>query len=566
MRRLIIFALGLALVAGCSQQLVSAKRQAVAGQARAFNNPVIPGFYPDPSICRVGDDYYTVHSTFEYFPGVPVMHSKDLVHWRQIGYCLTRESQLPLRKARASGGIFAPTIRYNKGTFYMITTNVSGRGNFYVTAKDPAGPWSEPVWLDSSGMDPSLFFDDDGSVYYIRHEGGGDGYIAQRILNLETGKLEGPLKKIWAGTGGVWAEGPHMYKITRLGEGAEQTTEKVNTPSRSRDGKYYLMISEGGTSYDHSVTIARSDSPWGPFESCPHNPILTHRKLPKLPIQVVGHADLVDTPDGWWLVCLGVRPQPPGARFHHIGRETFLAPVVFDSNGWPVVNKTGTIELVMAAPKLPQKVWPKEPAKDNFDSKTLGLKWNYLRNPYPGNYSLTERPGFLRLYGSAINLNNNNVDSPAFVGRRQTDFNCVVSTLLEFAPKNENEEAGLVVRQNDKYHYEIAVTLKDGKRMVLFRKVLKGKVVEPVKYVEIQPGPVTLIIKATPLTYEFSCKSSTGDVQVLGTARTRDISVEAIGFEEGMCFTGAYFGLYATGNGQKCSTPADFDWFEYKTD
>jgi alpha-N-arabinofuranosidase len=154
-------------------------------------------------------------------------------------------------------------------------------------------------------------------------------------------------------------------------------------------------------------------------------------------------------------------------------------------------------------------------------------------------------------------------DSPAFVGRRQTDFNCVASTLLEFDPNSENEEAGLVARQNDKYHYEIAVTLKNGKRQVLFRKVIKGKIIEPVQYVDIQPGPVILTVKAMPLSYEFSCQSADGSRQVLGTALTKDLSVEEIGFEDGMCFTGVYFGMYATGNGQKCTTPADFDWFEY---
>jgi len=182
--------------------LVLVGSEGCLGQANeTFNNPVISGFYPDPSICRVGDDYYLVTSSFEYFPGVPIFHSKDLVHWEQIGYCLTRKSQLPLDKTRASGGIYAPTIRYNNGTFYMITTNVDGGGNFYVTAKKPEGPWSEPVWLDNQGIDPSLFFDEDGTVYYCRHVGEGDGYIGQTTLNLETGKLEGELKKIWGGTG-----------------------------------------------------------------------------------------------------------------------------------------------------------------------------------------------------------------------------------------------------------------------------------------------------------------------------------------------------------------------------
>jgi len=505
---------------------------------RTFSNPIIPGFYPDPSICRVGDDYYLVNSTFEYFPGVPIFHSKDLVHWQQIGYCLTRKSQLPLDKVQSSGGIYAPTIRYHDGTFYMITTNVGGGGNFYVTAKDPAGPWSEPIWIkDGGGIDPSLFFDDDGTVYYHRQQGGRYGCTAQSTINLKTGKLEGELKEIWRGTGGIWPEGPHLYKI---------------------NGKYYLMISEGGTSYGHSVTVARSDSPWGPFESNPNNPILTHHELDGNPIRAVGHADLVETPDGWWLVCLAIRPK--GGNYHHIGRETFLAPVTFE-DGWPVVNKTGTIDLVMPAPKLPQHIWPKLPPRDDFDKTTLALHWNYLRNPYDTDYSLTERPGFLRLNGSAVNLNDK--DSPAFVGQRQTDFNCVASTLLEFDPENENEEAGLVARQNDKYHYEIGVTLRGSKRQVLFRKVIKGKIIEPIQYVDVQPGPVILTIKAMPLSYEFSCQFADGTRKVLGTALTKDLSVEEIGFDDGMCFTGVYFGMYATGNGKKCTSSADFDWFEY---
>jgi alpha-N-arabinofuranosidase len=564
----LLLALFLILTSGCTEKY-----------AETFENPIISGSYPDPSICRVGNDYYLVNSSFEYFPGVPIFNSRDLVHWQQIGYCLTRKSQLNLDKMRSSGGIYAPTIRYDKGTFYMVTTCVDCGGNFYVTAKDPAGPWSEPVWLDNQGMDPSLFFDDDGMVYYTRHEGPGNGYIAQRTLNLETGKLEGPLKNIWRGTGDIWAEGPHLYKITRLGEGAEQTTKDANTPSRSRDGKYYLMISEGGTGYEHMVTIARSDSPWGPFDSDPDNPILTHRHRPKSPIQAVGHADIVETPDGWWLVCLAIRPQ--GGRFHHIGRETFLAPVEWNDKGWPVVNDNNALEFTMKAPKLPQHPWPKPPARDDFDTDKLTLQWNYLRNPYEDNYSLTQRPGYLRLYGSAVTFNDQ--DSPTFLGRRQADLDCTASTLLEFDPEKENEEAGLVARIYDGFHYEIGITLRDGKRQVFLRKVVRNKIIEPVKYIEVQAGPVILSIKASPLSYEFSCQSWHGlpargstakpvpsEVEgiavqpiVLGTARTKDLSVENIGFDRGMCFTGVYFGMYSSGNGSKCTTPADFDWFEY---
>ncbi|MDZ7260661.1 MAG: glycoside hydrolase family 43 protein [candidate division KSB1 bacterium] len=497
---------------------------------------MISGFYPDPSICRVGDDSYLVHSSFEFFPGVPIFHSKDLVHWRQIGYCLTRKSQLPLHKVRASGGIYAPTLRYHQGTFYMVTTNVDGGGNFYVTATNPAGPWSEPIWLDRGGIDPSLFFDDDGTVYYTRHEGLGDGYIGQCTLNLNPGQLEGELKEIWRGTGGIWPEGPHLYKIK---------------------GKYFLMIAEGGTSYGHKVTIARSDSPWGPFESHPNNPILTHATRPEHPIQALGHADLVETPAGWWLVCLGIRPQ--GGRFHHLGRETFLAPVTWTPDHWPVVNETGTLELTLPAPRLTPHPWKEPPPRDDFDSTAFNLQWNFLRNPYDGDFSLTERPGYLRLNGSAITLNDQ--DSPAFVGRRQRHLTCRAATRLEFEPTHEYEEAGLVVRGNEKNHYEIGVTLRQGKPQVFYRKVLNGEITDAVRYEAIEKGDVILSVQARPLAYEFFYQVADGPAKSLGTALTRDLSSEKIGG-----FTGVYFGIYATGNGQKCTSPADFDWFEYRVE
>lgn len=501
---------------------------------RTFENPVLSGFYPDPSICRVGDDYYLVNSTFEYFPGVPIFHSRDLVHWRQIGHVLTRPSQLPLDKMRASGGVFAPTLRYHAGTFYMVTTNVWGAGNFYVTATDPAGPWSEPHPLDREGIDPSLFFDDDGTVYYIRHVGGGDGYIGQQVLDLETGQLAGELKKIWGGTGGVWVEGPHMFK---------------------KDGRYYLMVSEGGTSYDHRVTIARSDSPWGPFEANPHNPILTHRTRRDYPVQALGHADLVETPAGWWAVFLGIRPQ--GGRFHHLGRETNLAPVTWSQDGWPTIGADGTIELQMPAPNLPPHLWPNAPARDEFDGDALALPWNFLRNPRDGDWSLTERPGYLRLNGSAVSMSDQ--DSPAFVGRRQTALACRVATQLEFDPKLANEEAGLVVRGNDRNHFDLGVTLHDGRRQVFLRKVLDGKVVEPIRYEDLPKGDVVLSVTARPLEYEFFYRVGDGPPVSLGAAAARDLASEKIGG-----FTGVYFGLYATGNGKRSTVPADFAWCDYE--
>lgn len=502
---------------------------------RIFRNPIIPGFHPDPSICRVGDDYYMVHSTFEYFPGVPIFHSRDLVNWEQIGHCLTRRSQLPLEGCRASGGIYAPTLRWHDGTFYMITTNVCGMGNFYVTATDPAGPWSEPVRLDRSGIDPSLLFDEDGTVYYTRHEGGERGGAGQQVLDVKTGQLKGELKMVWRGTGGVWPEGPHLYKI---------------------DGMYYLMIAEGGTSYDHMVTVARSDSPFGPFEPNPNNPILTHRDRREHPFHALGHADLVETPAGWWMVCLGIRPQ--GGTMHHLGRETFLAPVKWDEDGWPVVNGGKGIEAEMAAPKLTPHPFASPPARDEFEDDALGLAWNYLRNPFEENYSLTERPGYLRLRGTAVTMND--ADSPTFVGRRQTDLNCRASARLEFAPATENEEAGIVLRGNDRFHYDLGVTLREGRRRVFLRKVLDGKPVEPVSYADLPDGAVTLTVAARPLSYAFACEAG-GETVSLGEALTGDLSSEKIGG-----FTGVYIGMYATGNGQNSSRVADFDYFEYRSE
>lgn len=501
--------------------------------AETFANPVLSGFHADPSICRVGDDYYLVCSSFEYFPGVPIHHSKDLVNWRLIGHCLTRTSQLPLKKMRASGGIFAPTLRYHDGTFYMITTNVWGGGNFYVTATDPAGPWSEPIKLDVEGIDPSLLFDEDGTIYYCRHVGGADGYVGITTLDLKTGKLEGELRKAWEGMGGVWAEGPHIYKVS---------------------GNYYLMISEGGTSYNHAVTIARSDSPWGPYESNPANPILTHRGQPDRPIQAVGHADLVETPEGWWMACLGIRPQ--GGPYHHIGRETFIAPVTWTDDGWPVVNDNKGIDLTMAAPRLPVYKWEPTVTRDNFDTPSLAKSWNYLRNPVTANYSLTERPGYLRLKGTSVKLTD--VDSPTFIGRKQTGLGCNVKTSLEFEPQNDDSEAGLTIRGNDENHYAIGVTRSDGRRQVFARWVLQGKTVEPVTYSDIPNGAVQLIIEAYPDRYEFYCQPASGMKLGLGQASTQDLATEKIGG-----FTGTYIGMFATASND-ASPPVDFDWFEYE--
>jgi alpha-N-arabinofuranosidase len=501
------------------------------------SNPILPGFYPDPSICRVGDDFYLVTSSFEYFPGVPVFHSRDLVNWRQIGHCLTEQSQLPLDKCPCSGGIFAPTIRHHAGRFYMITTNVSAkrpdkRRHFFVHAERPAGPWSQPVWLDQCGIDPSLLFDDDGTVYFSSN---GPGGIWQSVLDISTGECLSEPRHIWAGAGGRYPEAPHLYKI---------------------DGRYYLMIAEGGTEYGHAATIARSQSPWGPWEPCPHNPILSHRDRSNHQVQGTGHADLVQAPDGsWWVVLLGFRTS--GGMYHHIGRETFLAPVSW-RDGWPVVNPDGPlaggVEMEVSTP-LPPHPWPPRPFRDDFDSPVLGPQWNFLRRP-PEGWSLTARRGCLRLTGSALTLEDD--DSPAFIGRRQQHLAMRATARLHFEGRQAGDEAGLTVLANSSHHYEIALLAGEGGQDIIIRRRI-GDLMAVVARRRHDGGPVVLEISATPESYAFGLVGDDGQSVELAAGRCRYLSSEVAGG-----FTGAYIGMYATGNGRAASMPADFDWFEYQ--
>jgi alpha-N-arabinofuranosidase len=496
-----------------------------------YSNPVISGFYPDPSVCRVDENYFLVTSSCEYFPSVPIFHSRDLVHWRQIGHCLTRSSQVALQKCASSQGIFAPTIRYHEGIFYMTTTNVSAGGNFYVYTDDPFGEWSEPIWIDLKGIDPSLFFDTDGRVYVSANGHPAGIYLCE--IDPQTGQRRTGTHCIWKGTGGRFPEAPHVYYL---------------------NDSYYLMIAEGGTEYGHMASMARSTSPWGPFEPCPHNPILTHRDRGFHPIQGTGHADLVEAHDGsWWLVFLAFRPC--GGDFHHLGRETYLAPVSWTDDGWPVANHHRGIELTMDTPTLPQHPWPGESSHDDFDQSILRLSWNFLRNPYAQDWSLTDRPGWLRLYGSPLSLDAQ--DSPAFIGRRQQHFSCKTRSLLDFTPGYEGEEAGLVVLANERHHYEIALTCMDGRRSIIVRRRV-GDLVAIVAQQIIEDSPVELEIQASADMYVFSYALPGQSLHLLATGATRYLSSEVVG-----SFTGVYLGMYATGNGRANSAPADFDWFEY---
>lgn len=496
-----------------------------------YRNPIIPGFHPDPSICRAGDDYYLANSSFEYFPGVPLFHSRDLVHWRQIGHCLSRKSQLDLTGTESSGGIWAPTLRYHNGRFYMITTDFMKAGHFYVTTDDPAGEWSDPIRVEGPWFDPDLFFDDDGSAWFS-FMNFDKGIHAQQI-DIETGRPLSELQRIWAGYEDRFCEGPHIYKI---------------------NGTYYLLVAEGGTRRGHMCVIARADRPLGPYEGCPHNPILTHRNQPMDKVQCTGHGDLVQVSDGsWWLVFLATRPL---GDWHHLGRETFLAPVAWTEDGWPIVNDGNPITAEMAGPDLAPYPWPAAPVRDEFDASEPAFCWNFRRNPVEGDVSLTEYPGSLAVRCSPVTLND--VASPAMLCRRQEHFNCRVATDLDFHPAAPGEEAGLTVLIDEKHHYEIAVTEVALERCVIVRRRI-GDLQTIVSTQPVGPGPVRLEVLAEPELYRF--RFAIGDMEPVEVASglTRYLSSEVAGG-----FTGVYFGLYATGSGRESDNRALFDWFEYE--
>ncbi len=508
-----------------------------------FSNPILPGFYPDPSICRVNDDYYLVTSSFTYFPGLPIFHSKDLVNWKQIGHALDRTTQLDLDELEQSQGIYAPTIRYNKGLFYIACTNVGKKGNFIITSEKPEGPWSEPYWLDDApGIDPSLFFDDDGKVYFMGTNDAPDGtYYGDNEIwmrELDTGKmqLKGPRYGLWRGAmkNAVWPEGPHIYKI---------------------NGYYYLMIAEGGTDYHHAVTIARSKSITGPYEGCKGNPILTHRHLGrKYPIANVGHADLVEAQNGeWWMVALASRPY--GGYYRNLGRETFLIPVTWE-DGWPVVSPlSGKVEFTYERPKLSPNNPVEVPSCDDFDNEKLGFAWNFVRTPREDFYSLTDRPGYLRLKLRPAKITEEK--NPSFVGRRQQHINFRAKTIMEFSPENENEAAGILVIQNNNYHMRFECTRSGETKMIRLVVCNDGKE-SIVAQREIVHQRIQMVVQANGQDYNFYFGNEDQLTEMAVNVDGRILSTDVAGG-----FIGTYVGMFASSNGFDSSNTADFDLFEY---
>ena len=501
-------------------------------------NPILSGFYPDPSLCAVGDDFYLVNSTFSYFPGIPIMHSRDLAHWEQIGNVMDRASQLPLQGCGHSEGLYAPAIRYHDGVFYVICTNVSGGGNFIVTAADPAGPWSEPYYLpEAAGIDPSLFFDEDGTCYYIgthpnpkgcRYDG--DWFIWIQELDLKTMRLVGEAKDVWNGAMRhvVWPEGPHLYK---------------------KDGYYYILHAEGGTEFRHAVAVCRSRSIWGPYENNPCNPILTHRHLGKdYPVQCAGHGDLVETPAGeWFMAALAVRPLEGHTT---LGRETFLARVVWE-DGWPVVNPgigrlTETVETSLAEWKTEKMCFEESICYRFGEMDRLGDAFLFLRNPDPDSYSLCAGEG-LRLSFGGCALSRQ--ASPVYVGLRQRHHHFRMEAIVCFPVCKGQGEAGIALVQSNEYHLRLALTRDEASQAVqigvyLCEHGVDRRFAGQTLFVPQTEGRVEigLSLEVRGLVAAVKASGSGGEVKVAEDVDIRSLSTETAGG-----FVGCTVGLYAAG-------------------
>ena len=495
-----------------------------------YRNPILSGYHPDPSICRAGDDFYLVNSSFEFYPGVPLYHSKNLVNWELAGYCLNSEKQIRLGNCRPSGGIYAPCIRFHDGWFFMTVTNVSWKGNLIIHTKNPMQGWSDPVWVDQGGIDPTLFFDDDGKVYFASTGMSPDGKQCIEMCQIDpfTGEKLTESRIISYGCGGRYPEGPHIYKIW---------------------GKYYLMLAEGGTEYGHMETMLRADCPFGPYTPGQTNPILTHSQDTREEIYCTGHADIVEDSKGnWWMVCLAVRPcgeKKNRVLLHNLGRETFLTPLTWSEDHWPKAGHDGLIDLECDAdlPGDPQPV--DKNFHDDFQSPDFPLEWNYLRDPESENYKRMPEQGYLRLKGTEKTLSDN--ASPTFIGVRQTGFFTSTTAFVRPETAVSDCRVGLTAYYCTDYHYEIFLTYKGGKWMVCIGKhihdlctVAACAELDPV-YDPVKSG-IYLKISSDKEYYRFFFGTEKNNYMLLGTGRTEGLSTEGTMY---MTFTGVYLGIFA---------------------
>lgn len=496
-----------------------------------YQNPIIRGFHPDPSICRVGKDYYLVTSSFEYFPGIPVYHSRDLVNWVQIGNCLQNPEDFPFLEAADSGGVWAPAIRYDGGVFY-VTATFDGCGNFIVRTEEPGGQWSKPVWVSVGGIDPSVYFED-GRAYYCTNQTlhSGQEEISQYEINLENGNVIGEGKMIWRGIGGGHLEAPHVY---RIGEW------------------YYLLAAEGGTNFNHMVTVARSKALWGPYESCPDNPILTNVHDTSKEVLCAGHGDLIQDHNGnWWMVHLAIRLSR--RTMSHLGRETFLTPILWQ-DGWPRVANGRKAALEVDGPLWAEQKMEKCIRADFYKS-CWEPEWIFLREPEKTAYR--RGGGRLRLYPSAIHFPDKK--NPVFAAVRQCDFNFELNMEFDFIPFKEGDEAGLSIVLSSQFYYCFVKKMTEGAVFLVLEKHAED-LYQRACQIPVADGRLYLRIRGDKEFYYFSYSADGIKYLDAAKASTRFLACEV----SGRCFTGTVAGLY-TATDEKTEAVMDVRSFEMKT-
>jgi xylan 1,4-beta-xylosidase len=522
---------------------------------RTICNPILPGFNPDPSIVRVGDDYYIANSTFEWFPGVRIHHSRDLVNWRLLACPLDRVELLDMKGVPNSGGIWAPCLTWADGLFWLCFTVVrelnsatKDSPNYLVTAPSVTGPWSDPVYLNSSGFDPSLFHDEDGRKWLVNmvwdHRPGRNpfyGIELQEYCPVHR-RLVGEPVNIFRGTELGCTEGPHLYR---------------------RNGYYYLMTAEGGTGLKHAVTLARSRHLDGPYRVHPSNPVLTSWKKDHLALQKAGHADLVETQDGeWYMVHLCSRPLPENGRCI-LGRETAIQRVEWREDDWLYLSGGGNDpSLMVPAPGLAPHPFEKEPARDDFDAPDLGMRYQTLRRPLDKScLSLEARPGWLRLAGGE---SLESKFSQSLVARRQQAFRCRATTLLEFQPDSFQQMAGLVCYYSTRmFHYFCMSVDEDRGNCLYILSANEGKTEYPLGTDVIPLGDVSRVYLRAELDHHllrFFHRAEGGCWTPAGAELDASILSDDHGEEWG--FTGTFLGLACQDlSGRR--KHADFDYFEY---
>ena len=495
-----------------------------------YTNPVISGFNPDPSICKVGGDYYLATSTFEYFPGLAIYHSTDLVNWEHISNAITRQSQLHYEKATASGGMWAPTIRHNNGRFY-ITATFMDYGNFIITTDDIYGEWSDPVQIEMDGIDPTILFDGD-KMYYCANDCGsrmknyGTEGVSVAEMKPDTFEIIGDIKRVCEGAGGGWLEGPHIYHICEW---------------------YYILAAEGGTGVKHMEVAARSCSIFGPYESCPFNPILTNRNDTSKQAHCCGHADLTEDNDGnWWFVHIATRPYTSGKTT--LGREVFLTPVEWIDE-WPVA-KGRMAKIENDAPAKQNIVTEKE---YKFTDGKWEPEWMFIRDRQER--YITRGDGKLILRPSAARLTDK-YGTPSFAAVRQSEFEYTAEAEMDFSPKENGDEAGLAVYLTPQNNYRICKKYENGKIYITVSKIADDFLQEIYRK-EAADGRLKFRVDADRQKYRFMYSVNGDEYINAGEASAKFLTTDVAD----RCFTGTVIGVYTEAENE---TTAEAVVFSYK--